>query len=64
MSNMKENNFHIPTPEEIKKARKDSGKTQWDIAHLTGISQAMIARIESGTVDPSTSTLRKVIAAL
>jgi len=56
--------FHIPTSEEIKKARKESGKTQWDLAHLTGISQSMIARIETGTVDPKTSTMKKLIAAL
>jgi len=56
--------MNIPTPHEIKKKRENLGLRQADLANMAGISQSMIARIESGTVDPRASTLRKVINVL
>ncbi|HVP24615.1 MAG TPA: helix-turn-helix domain-containing protein, partial [Methanomicrobiales archaeon] len=40
--------MHIPTPEEIRSRRLMLGLTQTDLARKAGISQSMIARIESG----------------
>jgi ribosome-binding protein aMBF1 (putative translation factor) len=54
----------IPSPDDIKAARSWYGLSQWDVARRSGISQSMIARIESGKVDARLSTLRKVLAAL
>jgi predicted transcriptional regulator len=55
---------NLPTALEIKRKRESLGLKQADIARLAGVSQSMIARIETGTVDPRISTLRKVIDVL
>ncbi len=39
------------------------GLTQSDLARRAGVSQPLIARIESGDVDPRLSTLRKIVTA-
>jgi predicted transcriptional regulator len=56
--------MNLPTASELKKKRESLGLKQADVARKAGISQSMIARIESGTVDPRVSTLRKVIDVL
>ncbi len=56
--------MQIPTPEELKQKREALHLTQVDVAIKAGISQSMIARIESGTVDPRVSTLGKVVRVL
>jgi len=38
--------------------------TQTELARRAGISQSMVARIESGSVDPRVSTLSRIIAVL
>ena len=53
----------LPTPEDIKKLRLELKLTQHDIATRAGVSQPLIARIESGDVDPRLSTLRKIFNA-
>jgi predicted transcriptional regulator len=55
---------HIPTPEEIRSRRVMLGLTQTELARKAGISQSMIARIESGSVDPRVSTLSRIVAVL
>jgi predicted transcriptional regulator len=40
------------------------GLTQTGLAKKAGISQSMIARIESGSVDPRVSTLTRIVAVL
>ena len=45
----------LPTPEDIKKLRLELKLTQHDIATRAGVSQPLIARIESGDVDPRLS---------
>jgi predicted transcriptional regulator len=55
---------HIPTPEEIRSRRVVLGLTQTELARKAGISQSMIARIESGSVDPRVSTLSRIVAVL
>lgn len=41
----------------LQHARRRARLTQRELAHLTGIAQSTIARIESGTIDPRVSTL-------
>ena len=54
----------LPTPEEIRRLRLKAGLTQKELAERAGVSQSLIARIESGTVDPRLSTLKKILRAL
>jgi len=54
----------IPTPDDIKKKRRELNLTQVELAKLAGVSQPLIARIEAGGVDPRLSTLGKIIRAL
>ncbi|UUX91850.1 CBS domain-containing protein [Methanoplanus endosymbiosus] len=54
----------IPTPGEIREKRVKLGMTQSETARKSGLSQSMIARIESGSVDPRVSTLRKILSVL
>jgi len=56
--------MHIPTPEELKARREALGIRQTELAARAGISQSMVARIEAGSVDPRTSTLRKILHVL
>lgn len=56
--------LNIPTPDDIKKKRRELNLTQADLAKLAGVSQPLIARIEAGGVDPRLSTLGKIIRAL
>jgi predicted transcriptional regulator len=53
----------LPTPDDIKKLRLELGLTQHDLAVRAGVSQPLIARIESGDVDPRLSTLGKIFNA-
>ncbi len=55
---------YIPTPEEIKKLRKEANLTQIELAELANVSQSLIARIEKGNVDPRVSTLKKILNAI
>lgn len=54
----------IPTGEDIKTARKNNGLTQSELAEGAGVSQPLIARIESDDVDPTIDTLYCVVSAL
>ncbi|KAF1075238.1 XRE family transcriptional regulator [Methanogenium sp. MK-MG] len=56
--------MQIPTPDEIREQRIKAGLTQSDVAERAGFSQSMIARIETGTVDPRASTLRRIVKIL
>ncbi|MDD4254379.1 MAG: CBS domain-containing protein [Methanofollis sp.] len=56
--------MYIPTPAELRAKRIMLGLRQADVARKAGISQSMVARIESGTVDPRVSTLRKIVQVL
>lgn len=50
--------------EEIKKLRKKHSLTQVDLARLANVSQSLIAKIESGNLDPSYSKVRKILQVL
>ncbi len=56
--------IRLPSAEDIRRLRKLTGLTQKELAKRAGVSQALIARIESGQVDPRLSTLRKIITAI
>ncbi|MCE8423895.1 MAG: CBS domain-containing protein [Candidatus Methanoperedens sp.] len=53
----------LPTPDDMKKMRLELGLTQHELALRAGVSQPLIARIESGDVDPRLSTLHKILNA-
>jgi predicted transcriptional regulator len=54
----------LPLLEEIPRRRKELGLTQSKLASIAGVSQSIIAKIESGSVDPSYSIVRKLFTAL
>jgi predicted transcriptional regulator len=54
----------LPPLDEIPKKRKAIGLTQSKLAELAGVSQSIIAKIESGTVDPSYSIAKRLMEAL
>ncbi len=50
--------------EEIKRRRKKLGITQKRLAELVGVSQPLIARIESGDIDPKLSLVKRIYEVL
>ncbi len=50
--------------EEVKKIRKKLGMTQTDLANRAGVSQSLIAKIESGKIDPTYTKTQKIFTAL
>ncbi len=44
-------------PTRIKKARLDTGFTQQEVANETGISQSLIAKYETGKLEPDLEKL-------
>ena len=49
---------------EVRRARIDSGLTQAQLYEMTGISQTLIGRIESGKANPRLETLERIADAL
>jgi predicted transcriptional regulator len=49
---------------EIKEIRKKSGLTQIQLAHKSGVSQSLIAKIEAGKLDPTYTNAKKIFKAL
>jgi predicted transcriptional regulator len=56
--------FLAITGNSVKKLRLDAGLTQKKLAELVGVSQAHIAKIERGKVDPRLSTINRVLHVL
>lgn len=54
----------LPDLSEVKKKRLELGLKQMDLARMAGVSQSLIAKIESGTTDPSYSNVIKLFTAL
>jgi len=48
----------------LRKLRLEAGLTQRELAKLVGVSQAHIAKIEMGKVDPRLSTVNKILETL
>jgi len=55
---------HLPTPEDLHERRTELDLTQSELAERADVSQPLIARVESGDVDPRLSTLRRIVEAL
>jgi len=56
--------MRIPEISIIKNMRKQIGINQAELAKAAGVSQSLIARIESGKVDPSYSKMKDILNAL
>lgn len=52
------------TGDMLKKLRTEAGLTQKKLAEFAGVSQAHIAKIERGKVDPRLSTINKILQVL
>ncbi|AAL81918.1 inosine-5-monophosphate dehydrogenase [Pyrococcus furiosus DSM 3638] len=51
-------------PRDIRRIRKELGITQEELARKAGVTQAYIAKLEAGKVDPRLSTFNKILRAL
>jgi len=49
---------------ELKRMRKRLGITQEELAHRAGVTQAYIAKLESGQADPKLSTYQRILECL
>ena len=49
--------YSEPFASKIKKARENTGFTQREVAKETGITQSVLARYETGKLEPSLETL-------
>lgn len=49
-------------PKEIRARRKKLKMTQKELAELVGVSQSLIAKLESGALDPKLSLIKKIIS--
>ena len=47
----------------VREARKRAGLTQVDLGRRAGVPQSTVARIESGTRDPSTELVERLVRA-
>ncbi len=54
----------LPPVEEIKRRRKSMDLTQKQLAQLSGVSQSVIAKIESKKINPSYSIFKRIFDAL
>ncbi|MBI2144138.1 CBS domain-containing protein [Candidatus Woesearchaeota archaeon] len=53
-----------PELQEARLLRKKHGLTQTQLAKLAGVSQSLIAKIETGTVDPTYSHVKRILEVL
>ena len=53
--------MEIPTGKHLKRCRKSLGLTQNELSQLSGIAQSVIAKVENESVDPRSSTLKKIV---
>ena len=62
MSNKLDN--MLPSIEEVAKKRRIMGLTQQKLARLAGVSQSLIAKLESQKIDPSYTKVKAIFDAL
>ena len=55
---------HLIDPKQLKKVRVQTGITQSHLARIAGVSQSIVAKLESGKVDPTFSTIVSLSNAL
>ena len=55
---------HCPSGKVIKKLRKQAGLTQVELSKKSGVLQNHISRIETGDIQPTVKTIKKIAAAL
>ncbi len=56
--------YVLPGPKELRDMRLKLGLSQTELARNAGVSQSLIARIESGSVNPRFSTIKRILDAL
>lgn len=49
---------------QLQQARLERGKSQSEVAELTGMKQAYISRMESGKISPNVTTIGKYLEAI
>jgi predicted transcriptional regulator len=54
----------LSPPDLLRAARRHHHLSQRDMASRAGTAQSVVARIESGRTDPSSGTLRRLLAAV
>ncbi len=54
----------LPSLEEVGRKRRIAGFTQQQLARLAGVSQSLIAKLESGKIDPSYTKVKAIFDAL
>lgn len=54
----------FPNVEDIAKKRRQLGLKQAELAKLAGVSQSLIAKLESGTIDSSYTKVKTIFDAL
>jgi predicted transcriptional regulator len=54
----------ISSVEDVKKIRKKLGLTQTELARLAGVSQSLVAKLESRRIDPSYTKMNKILDVL
>jgi predicted transcriptional regulator len=54
----------LPTIQEIAQKRRSLGLTQSELAKIAGVSQSLIAKLESGKIDPSYGKVKTIFEAL
>jgi len=51
-------------PAQVREVRRTLGLTQGQLAKQAGVSQSFVAKLESGMVDPSLSSMKRISSAL
>ncbi len=59
-----ESDLRVALISELIDARNEKGITQRELEQLSGVSQPVIARMESGSSNPKLDTVIKILAAL
>lgn len=61
---LRESDLRVAVMLELIKARQEKGISQKKLEQLSGVSQPVIARMESGKTSPQLDTVLKVLASL